>query len=143
MSNQVQELYQSATVALHPFPFGGSKTAFDTFSANVPLVTFPQRYLRGRMAATFYATMALEEIYPEAAVAVAAHICCVGNDISDYIVKALRLGMDQEYRAHVVSAIRSRKHRIHADTEISFEWARFLTRAIGVFVGDEELAVSL
>lgn len=139
MSTQVQDLYQSATVALHPFPFGGSKTAFDTFSANVPLVTFPQKYLRGRMAATFYATMALEEIDPEAA----ANICCVGNDISDYIVKALRLGTDQEYRKKVVSAIRSRKHRIHADTEISFEWARFLTRAMGVFVGDDELALEM
>lgn len=135
-SDQLTFLFQRATVVLHPFPFDGSKTASDVLGSGVPLVTFPQRYLRGRLASTFYATMALHEIDPE----VKSTTCCVASDIGDYVSKVLRLGLDDEYRSRVANAIQQRKHRIYDDQETSFEWARFLTRALGVRVTDKDLA---
>lgn len=39
-------LLKMADVILHPFPFGGSKTAADAILANVPMVVLPTEYLR-------------------------------------------------------------------------------------------------
>lgn len=138
-SDQLQMLFQRATVALHPFPFDGSKTASDILGSDVPLVIFPQRYLKGRLAETFYASMAMHEIDSE----VAASKCCVANDIGDYISKVLRLGTDPQYRNRVASAIHKRKSRIYDDRETSFEWALFLTRSLGVSITREELALEM
>lgn len=46
-SDKLKAVLQRSTVILHPFPFGGSKTASDAFNAGIPLVTYPQKYLRG------------------------------------------------------------------------------------------------
>lgn len=138
-SNRVAEIIMRATVILQPFPFDGSKTASDILGIGVPLVTFPQRYLKGRLASTFYSTLALHDIDP----GVDSSICCVASDVGDYISKVLRLGVDSDYRNRVASAISIRKHRIFNDAETSYEWARFLSRAMGVSINDEDLAIEM
>mmetsp|Transcript_25961 Transcript_25961/g.31411 ORF Transcript_25961/g.31411 Transcript_25961/m.31411 type:complete len:168 (-) Transcript_25961:281-784(-) len=118
----------------------GSKTAADVLQAGVPIVTFPQPYLRGRMAANFLTTMELHTIDP----LVAASSCCVASSVADYVSKALRLGNDATYRDKVASAIKERSYRIWNDFQTSFEWARFLVRALGVSgVNDDELAIEM
>ena len=92
--------------------------------------------IQGRMAASFYTTMALHEVDPD----VYAYTCCIANDASDYISKALRLGQDRIYRDKVSNAILARRSRIFSDAQTSFEWARFLVRAVGVVVDDADLA---
>ena len=47
-SQHLQKVYEKADVVLHPFPFGGSKTASDALKLGIPLVTWPQPYLRGK-----------------------------------------------------------------------------------------------
>ena len=47
-SFEMKNVFQRSAVAIHPFPFGGSKTASDILSSGVPLVIYPQEYLRGR-----------------------------------------------------------------------------------------------
>jgi hypothetical protein len=91
------------------------------------------------MAASFYTTMAIHEIDPD----VYAYSCCIASDVSDYISKALRLGQDTTYREKVSKAIMARNQRIFSDDQISFEWARFLTRAVGVVVDDKDLALEM
>ena len=91
------------------------------------------------MAASFFTTMALHEVNPE----ISAEICCVASDTSDYITKALRLGQDIQYRNEVAMAIQTRKDRIFDDKQTSFEWARFLTRAMGVVVDANDLALEM
>ena len=80
--------------------------------------------------------MALHEIDPE----VSAWSCCVASDVSDYVSKVLRLGQDKSYREKVSNAILSRKERLSDDKQVSFEWARFLTRAVGVGISEKTLA---
>lgn len=46
-SQSLKTIYSKVNVVLHPFPFGGSKTASDAFKSGKPLITFPQPYLRG------------------------------------------------------------------------------------------------
>ena len=47
-SDILKYVFDQATVILHPFPFGGSKTASDALKSGVPLVTYPQPFLRGK-----------------------------------------------------------------------------------------------
>lgn len=138
-SDRMIFIFQQASVMLHPFPFGGSKTASDALKAGIPLVTYPQAYLRGRLASTFYTTMALHEIDMD----IASSKCCVATDEIDYIQKALKLGRDKTYRQKVSNAIQKRNHRIFDDIQTSFEWARFLTRSLGVVIDDDELALKM
>lgn len=93
----------------------------------------------GRLASTFYTTMALHEIENE----VASSVCCVASDETDYIQKTVNLGRDKSYRQRVSSAIRKQNCRIYDDTQTSFEWARFLTRVLGLVVNDDELALEM
>ena len=83
--------------------------------------------------------MALHEINEE----VAGSICCVAADTLDYISKALKLGRDRVYRHKVSSAILQRNHRIFDDIQTSFEWARFISRALGVVLNEKQLAMEM
>ena len=132
-SDKVLDLMQQASVILHPFPFGGSKTAFDAINAGIPIVTYPQQYLRGRMAAVFIRNMDLHEIDPDLAT------CCIASSISDYVAKALRLASDENYRARVRHAFQERRTRIFQDESIALEWGKLLTRALGVKATEEDL----
>lgn len=136
-SDQVIPLMQRSSVILHPFPFGGSKTATDAIKSGVPLVTYPQRYLRGRMAAVFFRFMDLHEVDPDVS------SCCVASSVSDYVSKALRLASDHWYRSRVSHAIKERRHRVWDDKLVSFEWGKLLTRALGIRISEEELATSM
>ena len=132
-SDDLIPLLEKSTVVLHPFPFEGSKTAVDALSAGVPLITYPQQFLRGRMASVFIKAMELGDIEIEAA------SCCIANSVSDYVTKAMRLASDKEYRTRVVSAIRERSDRIFDEKMISLEWGRLLTRSLEMRVSDSVL----
>lgn len=56
-------LASAGDVALHPFPFDGSKTSLDMLIAGVPYVTLPTEYLKGRMGQMYYHIMDLDELY--------------------------------------------------------------------------------
>ena len=132
-SDDVLSLMEKASVILHPFPFGGSKTASDAINAGVPLVTYPQPYLRGRMAASFIRSMALGEVDQD------VESCCTANSVSDYVTKAMRIASDDEYRSKVVHAIQQRSDWIFNEKMVSYEWGRLLTRALGVAISDDDL----
>lgn len=132
-SNDLTQLLAKSTVILHPFPFEGSKTAVDALIAGVPLVTFPQRFLRGRMASVFINAMELGEIDRDAA------SCCIANSVSDYVVKAIRLASDKDYRSRVINAIRIRSDRIFNEKMIALEWGRLLTRVLDIRMSDSVL----
>lgn len=57
---EFDKLLASADVILHPFPFGGSKTAADGLALGVPVVAMAGDMLPGRMAYSLYRSMALE-----------------------------------------------------------------------------------
>ncbi|KAL3758952.1 hypothetical protein ACHAWU_003023 [Discostella pseudostelligera] len=132
-SDDLIQLLEKSTVVLHPFPFEGSKTAVDALSAGVPLITYPQQFLRGRMASVFIKAMELGDIDREVA------SCCIANSVSDYVTKAMRMASDKEYRSRVVSAIRQRRDRIFNEKMISLEWGRLLTRALDIRMSDSVL----
>jgi hypothetical protein len=72
--------------------------------------------------------MALHEVNPS----ISSNTCCIANSILDYVSKAVNLGQNKTLNKLVSNGIEERKYRIYDDAQTSFEWARFLSRALGV-----------
>ncbi len=85
------------------------------------------------MASVFIKSLALGEIDQDAA------SCCIASSVSDYVTKAIRLASDDDYRARVARAIRVRADRIFNEKSVNYEWAKLLTRALGMRKSDDEL----
>ncbi|CAN0159173.1 unnamed protein product [Ascophyllum nodosum] len=116
-------LLASADVLLHPFPFGGSKTAADGLSLGVPVVAMEGSALPGRMAYSLYRTMGLDGPMNSG--------CCVARDREGYVQLAVRLGRDARYRRWAGDLIDRRSEVLWDRREVVLGWARFLARAGG------------
>ncbi|KAL7499347.1 LOW QUALITY PROTEIN: hypothetical protein ACHAWT_008262 [Skeletonema menzelii] len=135
-SDQIIEFLQrcgTSSVVLQPFPFDGSKTTSDAINAGVPLVTFPQPHLRGRMTSTLIRSMFAYDVPDDVA------NCCIANSVSEYVSKALRLTSDLQFRRQVSAAIQRHSHRIFDNKSVSLEWGKLLTRALEQRISDQEL----
>ncbi|KDO33615.1 hypothetical protein SPRG_19242 [Saprolegnia parasitica CBS 223.65] len=102
-------LLSIATVVLHPFPFGGSKTSAEALALGLPLVVRDATHLRARMAPATDA----------------------------YIALALRLGTNATYHAEVAGAITARTPLLWRDKQVVVEWDRFLFNAVRLSALDE------
>ncbi|CAM9740156.1 unnamed protein product, partial [Scytosiphon promiscuus] len=116
-------LLASADVLLHPFPFGGSKTAADGLALAVPTVAMEGDALPGRMAFSLYNSMGLA--------GPADRGCCVARDRESYVELAVRLGRDGRYRQWASDLISRRSWCLWERREVVLEWAKFLSRAAG------------
>eukprot|EP00984_Skeletonema_dohrnii_P011710 scaffold4693_cov113-Skeletonema_dohrnii-CCMP3373.AAC.3 len=135
-SDQTIEFLQrsgTSSVVLQPFPFDGSKTTSDAINAGVPLVTFPQKHLRGRMSSTLIRAMFSDDTPDDIS------MCCIANSVSEYVSKAMRLTSDLQFRSRVSAAIQQRSTRVFNNKSVSLEWAKFLTRALEQRISDQEL----
>ena len=135
-SDQITEFLQrsgSSSVVLQPFPFDGSKTTSDAIKAGIPLVTYPQPHLRGRMTSALIKAMFMEDVADD------IRMCCIANGVADYVSKAQRLTSDVDFRKRVQAAIQQRSHRIFNNKSVSLEWGKFLTRALEIRMSDQEL----
>ncbi|CAN0161292.1 unnamed protein product, partial [Ectocarpus sp. 8 AP-2014] len=113
----------SADVILHPFPFGGSKTAADGLALGVPVVAMEGDALPGRMAFSLYKTMGLERPGDGG--------CCIARSRDSYVELAVRLGRDAEYRRWAGNLIGQLSSTLWERRDVLLEWARFLSRAAG------------
>eukprot|EP00941_MAST-03F_sp_MAST-3F-sp1_P000754 g754.t1 len=127
-SDPFLQLIGSSDVVLHPFPFGGSKTAADALVMGVPVVTMAGRFLRARMAQSFYRTIEMPHM--------------ITHSISEYIELAVKLGNDEEFRAKQSEIILQRVDRIFEDHTYVEEWERFLRRAVGSATRRSEIKLS-
>lgn len=91
-------LLATADVVLDPFHFGGCNSSCEALALGAPVVTLPGTWLAGRFTAALYAEMGLNE--------------CVASSAQDYVVRALRLARDSEYRRHVTSELLARNERL-------------------------------
>lgn len=80
-------------VMLDPIHFGGGNTSLEALSYGIPVVTWPSRFLRGRILYALYKSMGMMD--------------CVVNDLSEYADLAVRLGTDRAFRNRVSAKIQS------------------------------------
>ncbi|MBN1909544.1 MAG: tetratricopeptide repeat protein [Pirellulales bacterium] len=109
-------LIAAADVLLDPIHFGGMNTSYDGFSFHQPIVTLPTAYHRGRYTLGCYRKMEIDD--------------CIARDEDDYVDLAVRLGMDREYRRHVVEKIRQAAGRLFEDRQTVREHERIFLRWI-------------
>ena len=92
-----------ADVVLDTPGFSGGKTSLEAFGVGQPVVAMPSRYLRGRLTHGFYRRMGLDDL--------------VASSLDDYVVKAVRLGVDAGYRAEAKTRVAERAPRLWGTIE--------------------------
>jgi protein O-GlcNAc transferase len=116
-SENFYSLLKISDVLLHPFPFDGSRTSADSLIVNIPFVTMPTEYLKGRMGYAFLRTMNISEL--------------VASTIEEYIDIALRLAADPEYYGQIQKKIATNLHLIWEDMHYPYQWTAFFQRLLG------------
>lgn len=110
-----------ADLLLHPFPFGGSKTALDSLVMSKSLVALRGDSLRSRMASSLLMSLGNDTFVKE---------CCVADTVSEYVEKALHLGRNETYRDVVSKFFARNVHRVFSDSTYVSEWSKFIERAV-------------
>jgi predicted O-linked N-acetylglucosamine transferase (SPINDLY family) len=77
-------LLNLADVLLDPLYFGWGSSAYDVFSFNHPLVTFPTELNVGRVATAFYERIGMRDL--------------IAQSVDDYVAIATRLGKEPKFR---------------------------------------------
>ena len=94
-----QRLLALADVISDPLHFGGGNSSYEGFAVGAPIVTLPGAFLRSRITFALYQTMGISD--------------CTAQNRDDYVAKAVRLGTDPAWRAHVRSRIFENNHKIY------------------------------
>jgi hypothetical protein len=116
-SESFNNLLKISNVILHPFPFDGSRTSADSLIVNIPYVTMPTEYLKGRMGAAFLRTMNLSEL--------------IASDIEEYIEISLKLAEDTRFYKEVQTKIIKNLPLIWEDMSYPYQWTIFFQRLLG------------
>lgn len=106
-------LNMAADVLLDTLEWSGGKTSLEAIACDLPVVTLPGSFMRGRHTYAFLTRMGL--------------IQTIAGSKDEYIRIAARLGTDPELRAQVKDFIRSRKHLLFNDTRVNEALEAFYT----------------
>ena len=103
-------------VALDPIHYNGGNTAFETFTMGTPLVTMPDKFLRGRYLYGIYRKMGVMD--------------CVASSPEEYVDLSIRFGTDPTQRALVKEKILATYQVLTDDIEVPGEHEKFFLWAI-------------
>lgn len=104
---------KSADVLLDTVHFGGGTTIQYAFGFDIPVVTMPGRYARGRVVYSYYALMGIAD-------------APLADSLSGYAELAVNVANDAAYREHLVSAIAANKHKLFVREDYSAKVAAML-----------------
>ena len=105
-----------ADAVLDTFHFGGGNTTMEALAQNIPVVTLPGSFLRGRISLACYRQMGLTG--PVAASA------------EEYVDLAVRLANDRDYRAEFSQGIERTKGALFDDALALAEFEEFFAAAV-------------
>lgn len=100
-SNEFLNLNRVCDIFLDTFAWSGGKTTLDALALNLPVVTCPGEFLRGRHAYGILKMLGVTET--------------IAQTESDYIEIAVRLGLDPQWRTEIIEKIQQRQHRLFDD----------------------------
>jgi protein O-GlcNAc transferase len=114
-------------VLLDPLHFGSGNTLYEAMGEGIPIVTWPGRFMRGRVVAGAYAQMGIED--PPVAATPQA-----------YAEIALALGRDPERRAGLRRELQARaRAHLYEDAAAVREFEAFLEAAVAAAAAGERL----
>jgi len=88
-------------VFLDGIGWSGFNTTTECLSYDLPVVTMPTAFMRGRHSAAVMRMIGVEDT--------------IAHDVDDYVAKAARLGTDPEWRTAIRDKIAANKHRLYGD----------------------------
>lgn len=119
-------LNAASDVCLDPIGWSGGLTALDAISCEVPLVVLPGTLMRGRQSYGWLKQMGIENT--------------IAGDIDAYVDIAVRLGMDNTWRADISRRMGERRHLLFDDPSCVKSLEAFFRSIAGTpLPGDEEL----
>ena len=115
------EIAWSADLALDAVGWSGGVTAFETFWGDVPILTLPGEFMRGRHTAAMLELMALPEL--------------IATNIDDYVARAVALAADAGERKRLSGLIGERKHRLYRNESVIDAFAELIEREVDSRLG--------
>ena len=114
-SSFLGELWQ-ADLVIDALAWSGGVTALETFWGDVPILTLPGAFMRGRHTAAMLNCMDLPEL--------------IAADVEDFVGKAATLATDASARARLRELIRERKQRLYRDDRVVDAFADLIEREV-------------
>ena len=109
-------LVRSADVILDPVYFSGGNSTAETFALEVPIVTWPDTFLRDRVTYAFYKTMGIDEL--------------IAENADHYVSLANQLATDKGFHARMSKLIKDNAGRFFENIEVVRELESFMAAAI-------------
>jgi len=103
-------------VYLDSIGWSGCNSTFEAISYNLPVVTLPGEFLRGRHSSAVLTMMGVTET--------------IATTLDDYITLSVRLGQDLQWRHQISEKIAAHKHLIYQDKDCITALEDFLAEAI-------------
>jgi protein O-GlcNAc transferase len=103
-------------IYLDSIGWSGCNTTLEAIACNLPVVTLPGKFMRGRHSTAILAMMGLTET--------------IAASLDSYIEIGVRLANDSEWRKCISGKIADNKHRIYRDVECITALEEFLERAV-------------
>ncbi|MBC8105642.1 MAG: tetratricopeptide repeat protein [Anaerolineae bacterium] len=101
---------------LAPFPFGAGDSSLEGFALNLPTVTLPTGYLKGRLTYAMYKLMQIDD--------------CIARDLNEYVGIANRLGTDVEFNRAVRAKIAAANNVLYENEAGVRDVEEFLRQAV-------------
>jgi len=105
-----------ANVLLDPPHFGGGNTSYEAFAMEIPIVTWPGPFMRGRVTAGIYQSMGFTEL--------------IADNAEHYLQLAYRIANDLEYRQYCQERIRQCSSVLYENIEVVREMEDFFIAAL-------------
>jgi predicted O-linked N-acetylglucosamine transferase (SPINDLY family) len=106
-----------ADIGLDTFSWSGGKTTMEAIACDLPVVTSPGEFMRGRHSYGILKMIELENT--------------IAYSEKEYIDIAVKLGQDPKYRQNIVNKIKANKHRLFQDLECVKGLEKFLIDVVG------------
>jgi predicted O-linked N-acetylglucosamine transferase (SPINDLY family) len=104
-------------VLLAPFPFGAGDTSMEGFALNIPTVTMPTPYLKGRLTYAMYRLMKFDT--------------CIADSVERYIEIAVKLGTEREHNRAIREQIKTSSSVLYENEAGVKDLEQFLTQVVG------------
>ena len=109
-------IIQMSHVVLDPIFFSGGYSTAETLAMGVPIVTWPDAYLRDRVTYAIFKTMGIDEL--------------IAGSAEDYVNLAIRLANDKEFHTKMSDLINQCSGRFFENSDTVQELGHFMIAAI-------------
>ena len=107
---------RNVDVFLDTIGWSGGLTTIDAIACNLPIVTLPGEFMRGRQSTGMLEIIGVTDT--------------IAKDEQDYINIAVKLGLDQEYKKSIIEKMQKNQHLLFDDQQCIVDLENFIQSAV-------------